>query len=96
MDFIKRYYGWIVFGGAIALLPFAMTPAGRDQLAPNSSAMAMRGRNLYSIMVQSYLTDSNRLEKASDSTRLFREILKEGLFCKIGHVHSGLRHGVAA
>ena len=77
MDFIKRYYGWIVFGGAIALLPFAMTPAGRDQLAPNSSAMAMRGRNLYSIMVQSYLTDSNRLEKASDSTRLFREILKE-------------------
>ena len=76
MDFIKRYYGWIVFGGAIALLPFAMTPAGRDQLAPNSSAMAMRGRNLYSIMVQSYLTDSNRLEKASDSTRLFRERLK--------------------
>ena len=77
MAFIKRYYGWIILGGAVALLPFAMTPAGRDQLAPNSSALAMRGRNLYSIMVQSYLTNSNRLEKASDSTQLFREILKE-------------------
>ena len=77
MAFIKRYYGWIILGGAVALLPFAMTPAGRDQLAPNSSALAMRGRNLYSIMVQSYLTNSNQLEKASDSTQLFREILKE-------------------
>ena len=77
MAFIKKYYGWIIFGGAIALLPFAMTPAGRDRLAPNSSAMAMRGINLYSIMIQSYLTDLNRLEKASDSTRFFREILKE-------------------
>ena len=77
MAFIKKFYGWIILGGAVALLPFAMTPAGRDQLAPNSSALAMRGRNLYSIMVQSYLTNSNRLEKASDSTQLFREILKE-------------------
>lgn len=77
MAFIKKFYGWIILGGAVALLSFAMTPAGRDQLAPNSSAMAMRGRNLYSIMVQSCLTNSNRLEKASDSTRFFREILKE-------------------
>ena len=75
MDFIKlRYVVWCVLPALFWIVSNSIYPASSDPLSARSSALAMRGRNLYALIKDQKRLDGNTVPFESSSC-YFRSLL---------------------